>query len=92
MGERLQPAAAQVEDVRYAMSYDGMRTPGRNEECWCGSGRKYKRCHSAFDDRLEQLWRQGEEVLPRRLYKNADDIEGIKVSAAVNTGILDYVG
>lgn len=78
--------------MRYAMSYDGMRTPGRNEECWCGSGRKYKKCHASFDDRLEQLWRQGEEVLPRRLYKNAADIEGIKASAAVNTGILDYVG
>lgn len=20
-------------------------TPGRNEPCWCGSGRKYKKCH-----------------------------------------------
>jgi len=19
--------------------------PGRNEPCWCGSGRKYKKCH-----------------------------------------------
>jgi len=19
--------------------------PGRNEECWCGSGKKYKKCH-----------------------------------------------
>jgi preprotein translocase subunit SecA len=23
------------------------RTPGRNEPCWCGSGRKYKKCHGA---------------------------------------------
>jgi preprotein translocase subunit SecA len=22
-------------------------TPGRNEPCWCGSGKKYKRCHGA---------------------------------------------
>jgi len=22
-----------------------MREPGRNERCWCGSGRKYKHCH-----------------------------------------------
>jgi len=20
-------------------------TPGRNDPCWCGSGRKYKKCH-----------------------------------------------
>ncbi len=24
---------------------------GRNEQCWCGSGRKYKACHLAADDR-----------------------------------------
>ena len=23
------------------------RTPGRNEPCWCGSGKKYKLCHGA---------------------------------------------
>jgi preprotein translocase subunit SecA len=22
-------------------------TPGRNEECFCGSGKKYKKCHGA---------------------------------------------
>jgi hypothetical protein len=25
--------------------------PGRNEPCWCGSGRKYKKCHLASDER-----------------------------------------
>jgi SEC-C motif len=24
---------------------------GRNDRCWCGSGRKYKICHQAVDDR-----------------------------------------
>ncbi len=24
--------------------------PGRNEPCWCGSGKKYKRCHLASDE------------------------------------------
>jgi hypothetical protein len=24
---------------------------GRNDRCWCGSGRKYKACHLASDDR-----------------------------------------
>lgn len=29
---------------------------GRNDPCWCGSGKKYKRCHFAQDekDRYEQ--------------------------------------
>jgi uncharacterized protein len=21
--------------------------PGRNDPCWCGSGKKYKKCHGA---------------------------------------------
>ncbi len=25
--------------------------PGRNDSCWCGSGKKYKKCHLALDDR-----------------------------------------
>ena len=24
---------------------------GRNDICWCGSGRKYKTCHLSADDR-----------------------------------------
>ena len=23
--------------------------PGRNDECWCGSGMKYKKCHLEAD-------------------------------------------
>ena len=23
--------------------------PGRNEPCWCGSGKKYKKCHEPED-------------------------------------------
>jgi hypothetical protein len=25
--------------------------PGRNEPCWCGSGKKYKKCHLAADEK-----------------------------------------
>ncbi len=25
--------------------------PGRNDPCWCGSGKKYKKCHLPQDDR-----------------------------------------
>ena len=73
------------------MSYDGMTTPGRNDECWCGSGAKYKRCHRDLDEKLESLAAQGFELLPRTLLKSQADIEGIKASAEVNIGALDYV-
>ena len=73
------------------MAYDGMTNPGRNDDCWCGSGKKYKKCHRDLDERLEDLAAQGFEVLPRSILKSAADIEGIRVSAEVNVGSLDYV-
>ena len=65
---------------------------GRNDVCWCGSGKKYKKCHAAFDEKLQRAWDEGAEVLPRTLYKTAEDIAGIKRSAEINIGVLDHVG
>ncbi|MBB3171259.1 methionyl aminopeptidase [Parvibacter caecicola] len=73
------------------MSFDGFDLPGRNDECWCGSGKKYKKCHLDFDERLEELYLAGEEVPDHGLLKTAADIEGVKKSAEVNVGVLDYV-
>ena len=44
--------------------FDNGPVPGRNDACWCGSGKKYKKCHSSFDERLERLWEEGWNVLP----------------------------
>lgn len=71
--------------------YDGEPDLNRNDECWCGSGKKYKKCHLDFDERLQELALSGEEVPPRHLLKAPEDIEGVKRSAAVNVGVLDYV-
>ena len=71
--------------------YDGEPMLGRNDQCWCGSGRKYKKCHEAIDARLQQMYESGHEVLYRSLLKTPQDIEGIKRSAAINIGVLDYV-
>lgn len=71
--------------------YDGLPELGRNDECWCGSGKKYKKCHLDFDARLQELYNEGEEVPMRDLLKTPEDIEGIKRSAAINVGVLDYV-
>ena len=71
--------------------YDNDYVPGRNDTCWCGSGKKYKKCHAPIDERLDRLYEEGCEVLPRALLKTPEDIEGIKRSAAINVGVLDYV-
>lgn len=71
--------------------YDDMPVPGRNDACWCGSGKKYKKCHLDTDERLQECYEQGLEVPYRSLLKTTADIEGIKRSAAINIGVLDYV-
>ncbi|WP_283171147.1 methionyl aminopeptidase [Curtanaerobium respiraculi] len=72
--------------------FDGMKNPGRNDNCWCGSGRKYKKCHARNDERMQELWEKGEEIPHRSLLKTKLDIEGMKYSAEVNVGVLDGVG
>lgn len=64
---------------------------GRNDDCWCGSGKKYKKCHIEFDERLAALRQSGAVVPSRDMLKTPADIEGIKQSAAVNIGALDFV-
>lgn len=71
--------------------YDDFAELGRNDACWCGSGKKYKKCHADFDEKLEELYLEGNCVPPRSLIKTQADIEGIKKSAKVNIGALDEV-
>lgn len=65
---------------------------GRNDPCWCGSGRKYKTCHAAFDDRLSQLAAKGHKIPPHELIKTPEQIAGIRESAKINIAVLDYLG
>ena len=68
-----------------------MNSLGRNDVCWCGSGRKYKKCHGPFDDRLARLQAQGHMVPKREIIKTGSQIEKIRESAKINVEILDYV-
>jgi hypothetical protein len=38
--------------------------PGRNEPCWCGSGKKYKKCHLAADEEEARERRMDAESEP----------------------------
>ncbi|MDD6450572.1 MAG: SEC-C metal-binding domain-containing protein, partial [Lachnospiraceae bacterium] len=35
------------------------RKIGRNDPCWCGSGKKYKQCHEAFDKKIYRYALEG---------------------------------
>lgn len=66
----------------------------RNEKCWCGSGKKYKQCHLAFDEKLNGLkfspW-LGQHKPSHDLINNEEDIAGVKASAKINMGALDLM-
>ncbi|MBP5653871.1 MAG: SEC-C domain-containing protein, partial [Lachnospiraceae bacterium] len=64
---------------------------GRNDPCWCGSGRKYKQCHEAFDERLKSLKAEGKKVPTRKMIKTPAQIEGIRKAGLMNTKVLDHV-
>lgn len=64
---------------------------GRNEPCWCGSGRKYKTCHAAFDERIHSYKERGHVVPPHKIIKTPAQIEKIKESCKINIAILDYL-
>ena len=68
-----------------------MEKPGRNDPCWCGSGKKYKKCHIDFDEKIEEFEVAGHIVPSHEILKNAEQIEKIKESAKINIAVLDYV-
>ena len=64
---------------------------GRNDPCWCGSHKKYKSCHLAFDEKLESMKNEGILVPPHEIIKTPEQIEGIREAGKLNTAVLDLV-
>lgn len=55
--------------------------PGRNDPCWCGSGRKYKSCHCVFDQQIASLAAQGHIVPTHKMIKTPEQIEKSRKAA-----------
>lgn len=64
---------------------------GRNDPCWCGSGRKYKTCHQYFDARIQAAAEQRRPVPSHEIIKNPAQIEKIRESCKINIAVLDYI-
>jgi len=45
--KRRRPPMASSESFAQAPAVNEHKDLGRNDPCWCGSGKKYKRCHGA---------------------------------------------
>ncbi len=68
----------------------------RNDPCWCGSGKKYKRCH--FFEDIEsppqiQSERKVQRVVQkeRKYVKPPREIEGMRRAGIFNGELLDYI-
>ena len=68
-----------------------MQKIGRNDPCWCGSGKKYKTCHMAFDEKIHHYELEGHIVPSRSILKTKEQIEKIKESCKINVAVLDAV-
>ena len=68
-----------------------MKKLGRNDPCWCKSGRKYKVCHMAFDEKIQKYALEGHIVPDHDILKTKEQIEGIKESSKINIAVLDHV-
>jgi hypothetical protein len=55
---------------------------GRNEPCWCGSGKKYKKCHLEAD--LEAAAKRRTPLIPRArgIFEIRESILGSKQTGA----------
>ena len=64
---------------------------GRNDPCWCGSGKKYKKCHEEFDNKIAWYRSEGHVVPDHSMIKTPEQIEKIRESCKINVAVLDYV-
>jgi methionyl aminopeptidase len=61
-------------------------TPNRNDPCYCGSGKKYKKCHMLLDSNAG-----GPPKPDRRLIKSFFEINGMRRAGAFNGELMDYM-
>jgi methionyl aminopeptidase len=60
-------------------------TLSRNDPCYCGSGKKYKKCHMFLDQK------QGVAPPTPRFVKTPAEIEGMRRAGAFNGELMDYM-
>jgi len=64
----------------------------RNDSCWCGSGKKYKKCHMDQDTFISNIEEKVGYKIPRDIMKTDEQVEGIRKSCKLTHEILDMVG
>jgi len=62
-----------------------------NDPCWCGSGKKYKKCHKNIDAQVDVYRKQGFTLINRRFLKTPEQISGIREAGKLVHDTLDLV-
>jgi methionyl aminopeptidase len=68
-----------------------MNKLSRNDICWCGSGKKYKKCHMDQDTFISNIETKVGYKIPRDIMKTEEQIDGIRKSCKLTHEILDMV-
>ncbi|MBU3190135.1 methionyl aminopeptidase [Clostridium bowmanii] len=64
----------------------------RNDICWCGSGKKYKKCHMDQDIFISNIEQKVGYKIPRDIMKTEEQIDGIRKCCKLTHEVLDMVG
>jgi len=64
----------------------------RNAPCWCGSGKKFKKCHLGKEQIQSPPMQEKPQFSEKLIYiKNEEQIEGIRKSSQLTKKLLDMV-
>lgn len=63
----------------------------RNAPCWCGSGKKYKKCHMPIEEQMRIHADRGEIVPTRSLLKTPHRLKRSKRAPLSTPAVLDAV-
>ena len=64
----------------------------RNAPCWCGSGKKFKKCHLVKEQIQSPPMQEKPQFSDKLIYiKNEEQIEGIRKSSQLTKKLLDMV-
>ena len=61
---------------------------GRNDPCWCGSGKKYKKCHWQSDSMNRNKTQS--YAHENKMIKTPEEIAGMRKAGVFNGELLDY--
>ena len=63
---------------------------GKNDPCWCGSGKKYQDCHLELDEKIRNYKLRGYKIPPRKIIKIRNRLKE-SGPAKGEYAVLDYV-